>query len=53
MGLIDVVRLKRAPVVLGGGARLFGDAAVAPALRYVETREYDDGYLLQEFEFLG
>lgn len=49
MGLIDVVRLKRAPVVLGSGVRLFGPSTVSPRLRHVATRLYDGGYALQEF----
>lgn len=49
MGLIDRIRLKRAPVILGGGVRLFGDAAASPGLQHIETREYADGYMFQEF----
>ena len=49
MGLIDIVRLKRAPAVLGSGVRLFGPSTVSPRLRHVETRQYDGGYALQEF----
>ncbi len=53
MGLIDRIRLKRAPVLLGRGVRLFGDTAAAPALRHIETRSYDGGYALQEFAVPG
>ena len=53
MGLVDFIRLKRAPIILGGGVALFGGAAVAPGLRHLETRRYDDGYLLQEFAVLN
>lgn len=48
-GLIDKLRLKRAPVVLGGGVRLFGQASVSPRLRHIDTREYKGGAVLQEF----
>ncbi|MFV2051342.1 dihydrofolate reductase family protein [Aliiroseovarius sp. YM-037] len=50
MGVIDLVRLKRAPVVLGGGVSLFGDSATSPELRHVKTQQYDGGYVFQEFE---
>lgn len=50
MGLIDIVRLKRAPVILGRGVSLFGDIAISVALRHVVSREYEGGYLFQEFE---
>jgi dihydrofolate reductase len=53
MGVIDVLRLKRAPVLLGGGVRLFADAGAAPRLRHTGTRTYDGGYSLQEFEVRG
>ncbi|ASM75461.1 deaminase (plasmid) [Pseudosulfitobacter pseudonitzschiae] len=53
LGLIDLLRLKRAPVILGSGVHLFGDTAVSPALRHVETRKYDGGYLFQEFALRG
>lgn len=52
MGQIDVLRLKRAPIILGGGVPLFGDTSLSPALEHIETRLYDDGYLFQEFRFL-
>ena len=50
MGLIDLVRLKRAPVVLGGSVGLFGGTPTPPKLRHVKTHEYDGVYLFQEFE---
>lgn len=49
-GLIDRLRLKRAPVVLGGGVRLFGDCKERPALRLSDQTEYNGGTLFQEFE---
>lgn len=52
-GLIDVLRLKRAPIVLGDGVRLFGDAEVSPRLKHSETRDYGAGYLFQEFKVLN
>jgi dihydrofolate reductase len=51
-GLIDRLRVKRAPVVLGGGTRLFGESPVRPDLRLVSQTTYDGGYLCQEFEII-
>lgn len=48
-GAIDFLRLKRAPVILGSDVRLFGDVATAN-LTHVETRDYGDGSIFQEFE---
>lgn len=48
-GHIDVLRLKRAPIILGEGVRLFGDTSVSPRLEHTETRDYGGGYLFQEF----
>ena len=49
LGLIDLVRLKRAPVVLGGGVALFGNAGVSSLRRLAEPKIYASGYLLEEF----
>ena len=48
-GLIDIVRLKRAPVFLGGGTKLFGDNAGSVPMTCVESKLYEGGYLFQEF----
>jgi len=53
VGMIDLVCLKRAPIVLGEGVRLFGDHAESPQLKHVETRLYDSGYLFQEYRVEG
>ena len=52
-GVIDVLRLKRAPIILGEGVRLFGDAEISPRLEHAETRDYGGGYLFQEFRVLN
>lgn len=50
VGLIDTLRLKRAPIILGHGVRLFeGHYAISP-LNHQETKLHDDGYLYQEFQ---
>ena len=50
MGLIDELRLKRAPVVLGKGIPLFDSSDFLPQLRHVESRCYDDGGVFQVFD---
>lgn len=49
LGAIDLLRLKRAPILLGGGVPLFGNGAEAPDLKHRSTKVYEDGYLFQEF----
>jgi dihydrofolate reductase len=39
--LVDELRLKVHPVVLGAGRRLFGDAGAKTALRLVDGRTID------------
>ena len=48
--LIDVLRLKRAPVVLGSGVRLFGSLRCGRELICVSTKTYNGGYTFQEFQ---
>lgn len=48
-GLIDRIILKRAPIILGGGVRLFGETSGTGPVTRVATRTYDNGYLLEEF----
>ena len=48
-GLIDIMRLKRAPIMLGAGVRLFEGGIATISLRHTETRRYDEGYVYQEF----
>lgn len=49
-GLIDRIRLKRAPIVLGGGTRLFAGTPPPCGLHLLESRDYEDGCFFQEFE---
>lgn len=47
---IDILRLKRAPIILGGGTRLFaGDALPAQGMTLQSEKSYGDGTLFQEF----
>lgn len=46
-GLLDVLRLKRPPIVLGAGTPLLRGAA--PRLSHRHTRSYPDGSVFQEF----
>ncbi len=48
-GLIDRVRLKRAPILLGGGVRLWGDKAVEISAQLGESRTYPNGIVFQEY----
>lgn len=48
--LIDILRLKRAPILLGSGVRLFGDFGDGREMINTTTRIYDGGYLFQEFQ---
>lgn len=48
-GKINMLRLKRAPILLGRGVPLFSDLTITPDLQHVSTRSYDGGYLFEEF----
>lgn len=48
-GLVDRLRLKRAPALYGAGTPLFDGTNPRPRLRHVDTRDYGDGSILQEF----
>jgi dihydrofolate reductase len=52
MGAIDRLRLKRAPILLGGGTPLFAGDRPGPALRLIEQTDHGGGLLYQEFEVL-
>ncbi|GAB5483014.1 MAG: dihydrofolate reductase family protein [Parasphingorhabdus sp.] len=48
-GEIDIIRLKRAPIFLGGGTKLFGDTACSGNVSCTGSKLYDGGYTFQEF----
>ena len=50
LGMIDRLRLKRAPIFLGDGTRLFGDRTEGFDARLLSSKPYDDGLLYQEFD---
>ena len=52
LGLVDRLILKRAPVLLGTGVRLLEDEPETPHPKFVDSRAYADGYLLQEYEVI-
>jgi len=50
--LVDVIRLKIFPVVLGAGERLFGETSNKKALRLVDTRTAEGGVAVLTYEFV-
>ena len=51
--LIDRLRLKRAPIVYGGGTPLFGASAMPVKLSLREIRPYDGGVVFQDFDVVS
>lgn len=49
-GLVDDYRLMVYPVILGGGKRLFGDAAKMSAFKLVESRPAGDGIVMLTYQ---
>ena len=49
LGLIDIIRLKRAPIILNPGTPVLVSSKVSAAWACQETRLYDGGYVYQEF----
>jgi len=48
--LIDEYRLMVFPVVVGGGKRLFEDAAETTVLKLVDTKTFDSGVVVLTYE---
>ena len=48
--LIDELRLKIFPIVLGAGDRLFGETSDTKAMRLVEARALGDGVAVLTYE---
>ena len=53
LGLIDRLRVKRAPIFLGAGTRLFGEYAKGVDAHLRLSKPYDNGVLFQEFDLAG
>ena len=51
--LVDELRLKVFPVVLGAGERLFGETSDKKPMRLVDTRTIDDGVAYLTYERVG
>jgi dihydrofolate reductase len=49
MGQIDRLRLKRAPILLGGGTPLFSSGTPAPRLTLKAQTDYGEGLIYQDF----
>jgi dihydrofolate reductase len=50
-GLIDVLKLKINPIVLGGGIRIFGDSRTSVKLNLIESSVFDHGLHIATYEF--
>jgi dihydrofolate reductase len=48
--LVDELRLKIFPVVLGAGERLFGETSDKKAMRVVDTRTVEGGVVVLTYE---
>ena len=51
--LVDELRLKVFPVVLGAGARLFGETSVEKPMRLVDTQTIGDGIAILTYETIA
>lgn len=53
LGVIDEVRIKLNPVILGAGTRLFGDNSAAKPLQLYASQHFDDGLQLLKYHVLN
>lgn len=52
LGHLRVLRLKRAPILLGGGVRMFAPFQGSLQLKLTQQIDYGGGYLFQAFDIL-
>ncbi|MFT6336818.1 MAG: dihydrofolate reductase [Saprospiraceae bacterium] len=48
--MIDILKLKVKPLILGQGVRLFGDSTKSYKLNLIDTEEYEAGLLINTYE---
>lgn len=53
LGLIDDIRMFRAPVALGGGTPFFPSIARPAGLELIETRVFDPGVVYERYHVIG
>ena len=51
-GRIDLIRLKRVPILCGGGTPLFAGTDAKPMLELTDQKTYDYGAIYQEYRVL-
>ncbi len=50
-GLIDQLKLKLNPIILGNGVKLFGDSEAKAKLELTESEEFEDGLKILTYHF--
>lgn len=50
--LIDLLKIKVNPLILGKGVKLFGDSAKRVKLNLIKTEEYEEGLLINTYEII-
>lgn len=51
-GMIDQLKLKINPIILGGGVKLFGDSATQANWDLTETTSYEGGLMINTYNFI-
>lgn len=52
-GMIDEIKLKVNPLILGEGVRLFGEYSVPNKLSMIYNKSYDDGYQIITYKVIN
>ena len=50
--LIDVLKIKTNPLILGGGVKIFGDSKKSYSLKLLQTDAYENGLLFNTYEIV-